>query len=180
MWEELRRIITGVDTEGQSTVIIDDHLPRRLMFDDMAGLHEVWTDPGDPLDRLAGHDQADRAIRLAPEAGEVRFRFFTLAPAPAPNTITQQQMEHAYRQAFAAMGGESHRRDTRRHPGMHETASIDCIVLLQGRVKLILDNDMRELKPLDIVIQRGTNHAWEVIGDEPALLLAVLVQRELI
>src|ERR1700730_2661324 len=36
----------------------------------------------------------------------------------------------------------------------------------QGRV---------HMKPFDVVIQRGTNHAWVNKGKEPALLVAVLV-----
>jgi len=34
------------------------------------------------------------------------------------------------------------------------------------------------LKPLDVVVQRGTNHAWVNRGKEPAVLMAVLVSAE--
>ena len=50
-------------------------------------------------------------------------------------------------------------------------------MLLKGKVRLILDNDEISLNPLDVVIQRGTSHAWSVIGTEPALLLAVLIDK---
>ena len=36
------------------------------------------------------------------------------------------------------------------------------------------------LKPHDVVVQRGTNHAWVNNGEEPALLIAVLIDSELI
>ena len=61
---------------------------------------------------------------------------------------------------------------------MHETHSLDVICLLQGEASLILENDERRLKPGQVVIQRGTNHAWEAHGG-PALLLAVLIDRPL-
>src|SRR5262249_11990415 len=32
-----------------------------------------------------------------------------------------------------------------------------------------------KLKPFDVVVQRGTNHAWINTGREPALIAAVLV-----
>jgi hypothetical protein len=31
------------------------------------------------------------------------------------------------------------------------------------------------LKPFDVVVQRGTNHAWVNRGSKPALLVAVLI-----
>ena len=48
-------------------------------------------------------------------------------------------------------------------------------ILLSGEITLMLDKEERTLKPLDCVIQRGTNHAWVNRGSEPALLMAVLV-----
>ena len=65
--------------------------------------------------------------------------------------------------------------DTTRHPSMHKSDSTDYIILLSGRITLVLDHDEVDLEPLDVVIQRGTNHAWANRGTEDALLMAVLV-----
>ena len=35
-----------------------------------------------------------------------------------------------------------------------------------------------DLKPFDVVIQRGTNHAWVNKGDETAVLVAVMVEAQ--
>ncbi|MDE5082914.1 MAG: hypothetical protein O4859_17300 [Trichodesmium sp. St18_bin1] len=43
---------------------------------------------------------------------------------------------------------------------MHKTKTIDYIILLKGDVTLLLDDDQVQLKPFDVVVQRGTNHAW--------------------
>jgi hypothetical protein len=40
---------------------------------------------------------------------------------------------------------------------------------------MLLDKGEVHMKPFDVVIQRGTNHAWVNKGREPALLVAVLV-----
>ncbi|MDZ4760602.1 MAG: cupin domain-containing protein, partial [Alphaproteobacteria bacterium] len=61
-------------------------------------------------------------------------------------------------------------------PAMHATATLDIICLLEGDVSLILDNEETRIKPGQIVIQRGTSHAWQAHGG-PALLLAVLIDR---
>ena len=47
--------------------------------------------------------------------------------------------------------------------------------MLKGDVTLILDDEEVDLKPFDVVVQRGTNHAWINNGTEPALLIAVLI-----
>jgi hypothetical protein len=64
---------------------------------------------------------------------------------------------------------------TSRHPGMHKTHTIDYIVPLSGEVTLLLDKGEADLKPFDVVVQRGTSHAWVNKGKEPALIAAVLI-----
>ena len=83
-------------------------------------------------------------------------------------------------QAFENVGAAHHRIDTSRHPAMHKTETIDYIILLKGDVTLILDEEEVDLKPFDVVVQRGTNHAWVNNGNEPALLIAVLVDSNVI
>jgi len=50
---------------------------------------------------------------------------------------------------------------------------------LKGEVTLLLDQDEVELQPFDVVVQRGTNHAWVNHGSVPALLIAVLIDSEI-
>jgi quercetin dioxygenase-like cupin family protein len=61
---------------------------------------------------------------------------------------------------------------------MHKTKTVDYIILLSGRVTLMLDEDEVDLEPFDVVVQRGTNHAWINKGPDRALLVAVLVDSE--
>ena len=70
--------------------------------------------------------------------------------------------------------------DTTKHPGMHKTKTLDYIILLKGNAKLILDEEETDLKPFDVVVQRGTNHAWVNNGSEPALLIAVLIDSSIV
>jgi quercetin dioxygenase-like cupin family protein len=82
--------------------------------------------------------------------------------------------------AFDKIGAAHHRIDTTKHPAMHKTETIDYIILLKGDVTLILDQEEVDIKPFDVVVQRGTNHAWVNNGSDPALLIAVLIDSELI
>ena len=81
-------------------------------------------------------------------------------------------------QMFEAAGAAHVRVDTKRHPSMHKTDSVDYIVLLKGDVTALLDVGEVQMKPFDVLIQRGTNHGWVNYGTEPALLVAVLVDAE--
>jgi quercetin dioxygenase-like cupin family protein len=81
--------------------------------------------------------------------------------------------------AFEKIGASHHRIDTSKHPAMHKTDTIDYIILLEGDVTLILDKEEVVIKPHDVVVQRGTNHAWVNNGNNPALLIAVLIDSDL-
>jgi quercetin dioxygenase-like cupin family protein len=62
--------------------------------------------------------------------------------------------------------------------GQHRTDTIDYCVCLAGELEMLLDNETVHLKAGDILVQRGTNHAWLNRGDKPARLLFVLVDAE--
>ena len=81
---------------------------------------------------------------------------------------------------FSQVGAAHTRVDTAKHPAMHKTETIDYIILLKGEVSLILDEDEIDLKPFDVVVQRGTNHAWQCKGNEPALFIAVLIDKKIL
>ena len=63
---------------------------------------------------------------------------------------------------------------------MHRTESLDYAVILSGECDMRLDGGttVKRLKAGDVIIQRGTNHAWQPVGDEPCRLLFVLIDAE--
>lgn len=61
------------------------------------------------------------------------------------------------------------------HPLMHQTDTLDYIIIILGEIYLIVDEEETLLKAGDIVIQRGTNHAWSNRSDSPCIQLAVLL-----
>lgn len=61
-------------------------------------------------------------------------------------------------------------------PRMHRTNSVDYAVVLSGRIDLELDDHQTvSLKAGDLVVQRGTVHAWVNHGPEPCEIAFVLV-----
>ena len=176
MLADRRRVITGHNSAGKSVVAIDSP-PGRLFGTDERGLAEIWNTDGGPVATRDGTDRANIDVVLSPVANGSKFRFFAIAPEnPA---LSREELEERVAKRFAEMGAAHERVDTTRHPAMHKTKTVDYIVLLSGEVTLLLDDDERDLKPFDVVVQRGTNHAWINKGQEPALLIAVLIDAEI-
>jgi mannose-6-phosphate isomerase-like protein (cupin superfamily) len=62
---------------------------------------------------------------------------------------------------------------------MHRTNSIDYVFILDGELEMELDGgEWVHLKAGDIVVQRGTNHAWENKSDRVCRLASVLIAAE--
>ncbi len=65
-----------------------------------------------------------------------------------------------------------------RHPFMHRTETVDYAVVLEGEVDMLLDDEEVHLEAGDVVIQRGTNHAWSNRSGKPVKMLYVLIDGE--
>src|SRR5262249_40304189 len=109
--------------------------------------------------------------------GGTMFRFFQIAPEKNEAGLSPEERDRRMGKMFAAAGSDARTR-TGQHPSMHKTSSVDYIVLLKGEVTALLDVGEVEMRPFDVLIQRGTNHGWVNHGAEPALLVAVLVDAE--
>jgi quercetin dioxygenase-like cupin family protein len=58
---------------------------------------------------------------------------------------------------------------------MHRTETIDYVIVLAGEVDMDMDNSTVKMKAGDVVVQRGTNHAWVNRGTVPARIAIVLI-----
>ena len=172
----MRRVITGHDENGKSIVVLDGP-PARSIGEDVGGLFELWNTDGNPINTKDNLDRADNEIILSPPENGSKFRYFQINPTP--QGVPMDIMQNMAAEAFEKIGAAHHRVDTTKHPAMHKTDTIDYIILLKGDVTLILDQEEVDIKPFDVVVQRGTNHAWVNNGNDPALLIAVLIDSEL-
>ena len=176
-----RRIVTGHDAMGRS-IVISDAPPENVVpnpSDPDRGHINFWktdsvpADNGDDADPMAG-----APCPLAPPKGGTMFRFFQIAPERNEAALSKAERDARMAHMFEAAGATEARIPMGRHPSMHRTHSVDYIVLLKGEVTAILDVGEVAMKPFDVLIQRGTNHGWANYGEEPALLVAVLIDAE--
>lgn len=170
-----RRIVTGHDASGKS-IIASDTAPQRRESMGPHGphLYEVWNTRETPA-------RIDRNDTEPPEAGLI------LAPPPRGTRIRVCDFEPesviggldagAARRQFERIGGGHAFTGVGvpRHPLMHRTESIDYGIVLEGEITLIVDNAETVVRAGDIVVQRGTNHAWANRGKGMCRIAFVLI-----
>ena len=61
---------------------------------------------------------------------------------------------------------------------MHRTETVDYVIVIDGEIEMDMDDSTVKLKQGDIMIQRGTNHAWANRSDKRARVAFVLVDAE--
>ena len=61
---------------------------------------------------------------------------------------------------------------------MHRTETVDYVVVLEGEIEMDLDDSTVRLTAGDIMVQRGTNHAWANRSQAPARLAVVPGRRQ--
>jgi quercetin dioxygenase-like cupin family protein len=64
------------------------------------------------------------------------------------------------------------------HPGMHRTQTVDYALMLQGELVAIMDEEETVLRAGDVLIQRGTNHAWANRSGQPARIAFILIDAQ--
>ena len=154
--------MTGHDAEGNS-ILLSDEAPRRTYMiggPNGARFHEVWNTNQSPalIGKVPGEPE-ETSLVLAPPKGGTRIRVIDFPPEGEEirNLTKDEANKH-----FKSMGGEdaSKAGQGAPHPLMHRTATLDYGIVLDGEMSLILDKGEVTIKAGDIIIQRGTNHAW--------------------
>ena len=58
---------------------------------------------------------------------------------------------------------------------MHKTETVDYAIILSGEITAVMDEGETVMRAGDILIQRGTNHAWANRSGEPCRIAFVLI-----
>ena len=177
MHGKIRRVVTGHDASGKAIVLEDGlapavrtnpHRPGHISVD-------LWkTDASPVIVRSREADPTSGPKQIHPPPRGTVFRISEIAP----ETEAIRNIDPAKaKEVFKAMGNESASTfgENKRHPFMHRTETIDYAVVLDGEVVMLLDDGEVHLKAGDVVIQRGTNHAWSNRSNKPCRMLYVLI-----
>jgi len=177
----IRRVVAGHDKNGKA-VVLSDALAPHVKTNPLRPGHrssDIWKTGALPVIIKASEDdptaQGPRTIH--PPKGGTVLRIAELQPES--EEIRNLSPEKA-REVFAAAGNANAAQFGKggRHPMMHRTESLDYAVVLEGEITMLLDDTEVLLKTGDVVIQRGTNHAWSNRSDKPCVIAFVLVDGE--
>lgn len=172
MATSFRRVVTGHDENGRAVCISDDIASNILQRPNRPGvtLTNFWKCDTTPAEYDGAEETVDGPLILHPPPGGNVFRVVEFE-AEDPEVLKTLDGKAA----FAEMGAADNIVEDARHPFMHRTNSVDYAVILRGEIIMLLDDSDVHLKAGDVVVQRGTNHAWSNRGTEPCLIAFVLV-----
>ncbi len=136
-----RRVVTGHDADGKSVVLSDGPPPQHHPMSGPsvgANFVEIWStaDPVPQLTSAPASEPNERAFTIMPPTGHL-LRIIELYPPRGGGKRTV----------------------------MHRTRTLDYVVVIEGEAVCIFDDSEVVLKKGDVVVQRGTNHAWENRSD---------------
>jgi len=58
---------------------------------------------------------------------------------------------------------------------MHKTDTLDYAIVIEGEIDMLMDDTSVHLKAGDVLIQRGTNHAWSNRGTGVCQIAFILI-----
>lgn len=167
-----RRVVTGTNEQGKSYFVHDGetpgHLDLGIALDD-----EIWIDdPANPDPKATSDPASAEQFQLQPPPGGSRIRVFTFLPG---GDVPDDPEKFA-----AAVAAAKSRLDTggvmeQDNPGMHTTQTIDYGIVLSGQIVLELDEGEVHLDAGDVVVQRGTRHAWRNRSSMPCTMAFILI-----
>ena len=169
----VRRIVTGHDADGKAVILMDEATPYVNQRGEGNVVSNVWITNESPVDLSHTRDQANQKTGVPPpKAGSIcRVVDF----APYDGKVPEGVDHHAI---LRQMGIDPATQGYQRHIFTHRTRSIDYAIVLEGEIWSVMDEGETLLRTGDILVQRGTNHAWINRGASTCRLGMVFIDAE--
>jgi hypothetical protein len=168
----MRRIVCEINKQGKSVIVEDGPPKHNRTAPDRPGfrVNNLWATFGSPAP-IGDPDRSTEIKGILPPPGGTIVKIIDMPPEPADKAPRAGASSSVG--VHAEPGLRPHPEG--RHPGFHETDTIDYAVVLKGEVYAMLDEGETLMKEGDILIHRATNHAWSNRSGEICRVLFVLV-----
>ncbi|MFI8395836.1 cupin domain-containing protein [Pseudomonas sp. NPDC078863] len=170
-----KRVVTGHDADGRAVIASCGPTASVFALQAVPGtvFHELWNSSASPAVLDNGGDPTDKPLQLSPDPHGSVIRVVDIPPDSMQNQISAADAAAV----FAEMGqSEAGTGDaSARHRLMHRTETLDYGIVTEGEVWLVLDDQEVQLKRGDVVVQRGTNHAWSNRTEAMARMVFILL-----
>jgi len=145
----IRRFVTGHDANNVAKVIMEGPATNAKFPSAGTVSTMIWSTDRTPADIAVGEKVEDLGARILGTAPPANGSRFAVIDFPPGN-----------------------------EPRMHRTETIDYVIVLEGEIEMDMDDSTVTLKAGDVMVQRGTNHAWANRGTARARLAFVLVDAQ--
>ena len=146
MMNKVRRIVTGFNDDGKSIILIDADATNHI---DAPGpdlrITDIWVTETIPADNTGFEDMGEREPARTLESGTI-FRYVEFDPGHGVD-----------------------------EPLWHATDTVDYVVIVKGELYCMMDEGEVLLKAGDLLVQRGTNHAWVNRSNESCVMVGVMI-----
>lgn len=169
----IRRIVTGEDAQGRSRIAEDAPATAIRTVAERPGYRavNVWRTEETPAKIISPDTTANHQGILPPKHGAI-LRIIDFPPEPADPAERKRRIQATFGAIFSDAT-----RDQRAgaHPGMHRTGTVDYAIILEGEIWAVMDEGETLMRTGDVLIQRGTNHAWANRSKKSARIAFVLM-----
>ena len=175
MKDTVRRIVTSQAPDGRAKIASDGEPPGIFELAGGFKVIEIWKAFQTPVPLTYGDEEPTAGqLTLEPPANGHLFRITEFPPddnAPGGEGSSKKIFEQMGAEHTATMDEGEHQEGLL----MHRTETLDYGIVLEGSITLVLDDEEVELAAGDIVVQRGSNHAWSNRSGKVCRMAFVLI-----
>ena len=159
----VRRVVTGVDAQGRSKVLIDSAAPgvKANTFKKGTGMTDIWLWNECPAPIGGDRDDGDVEFHFEPPDTGGRLRIVQSDCKPPVYDASSDKYITAEHAPNKTPGGTWERGKQNLYTTrIHKSETVDYGILLEGERLLVLDSGTLTMNPGDVVVQLGNWHGW--------------------
>lgn len=168
---QARRVISGTDAEGRSTIVSDELTATRTAQPGFTVM-DVWQVDGLPAHVDAPDTLGPEPVLDPPSSGLV-VRLASFPPDSEFDAAGYAASLDAFHGADSHDGGAS---EGGGGGGVwHLTDTLDVVTVISGELYAVTETAETLLQPGDTFVTRGVKHIWSNRTDEPVLIVATMM-----